>query len=234
MNNLKSIISFITILILTLLSIFLIYQKEIRKSNLLKSLEEINYYSKAHQNITNKIDEYLINTDLKEEYLNYYNIDLLKKDIKNKINNQEISHYNELRNIASKYTNDNIIIYKYASLVEEIINNNLFLDMTLLNKTYISSSNVLFIMMVTSLIVLLLLIISNNNKTIVLSLLILLILPKVFFKVTNLLTNFIYTNQYFTSFILKIIYNIINQLFIIGILLIICISIKSILIKIKK
>lgn len=217
-------ISFIIMTLLIILTIFTIYQKEITTNKLIKNLNKINYYQKAYSNILKEFEEYIINTELKEDIINYYTQEQTKTDIIDIINGKEINHYENLKTIIEKHTNDNNIIEEYTTQINNKIINNLFMtkEYKILTKTRLNTNDTLFINFIIIIIITILLFINyiitkqTNIQVSILSLGLFITLPKIFLIITNILNNFIYINTYFSELILLIINNIVNTLFILG------------------
>lgn len=217
-------ISFIIMTLLIILTIFTIYQKEITTTKLTKNLNKINYYQKAYSNILKEIEEYIINTELKEDIINYYTQEQTKTDIINIINGKEINHYENLKTIIEKHTKDNNIIEEYTTQINNKIINNLFMtkEYKILTKTRLNTNDTIFINFIIIIIITILLFINyiitkqTNIQVSILSLGLFITLPKIFLITTNILNNFIYINTYFSELILLIINNIVNILFILG------------------
>ncbi len=218
------IITFIIMILLIILTIFTIYQKEISTNKFIKNLNKINYYQKSYSNILKEIDEYIINIDLKNDIINYYTQDKAKQDTIDIINNKNIDHYDNLKEIISKHTKDDNIINEYTNQINTKIINNLFMneEYNYLTKTRLNTNDTLFIIFVIIIIITILLFTNYiiNKKidilTPILSLGLFIIIPKLFLITTNILNNFMYTNTYFTELLLLIINNIVNTLFIFG------------------
>lgn len=218
------IITFIIMILLIILTTFIIYQKEISTNKFIKNLNKINYYQKSYSNILKEIDEYIINIDLKNDIINYYTQDKAKQDTINIINNKNIDHYDNLKEIISKHTKDDNIINEYANQINTKIINNLFMndEYNYLTKTRLNTNDTLFIIFIIIIIITILLftnyIITKkiDIQTPIFSLGLFLLIPKLFLITTNILNNFMYTNTYFSELILLIINNIVNTLFIFG------------------
>lgn len=218
------IITFIIMLLLIILSIFIVYQKEISINKISKDLDKINYYQKSYSNILKEIDEYIINIELKEDIINYYTQDKAKIDIINIINGKEINHYDNLKEIVKKHSNEDNIINDYTTQINKKIINNLFMneEYKLLSKTRLNLNDTIFIIFIIIILITILLFINYiiSKKILfesaILSLGLFITIPKIFLILTNILDNFIYTNTYFSELILLIINNIVNILFILG------------------
>lgn len=218
------IITFIIMVLLIILSIFIVYQKEISINKISKDLDKINYYQKSYSNILKEIDEYIINIELKDDIINYYTQDKAKTDIIDIINGKEINYYDNLKEIVKKHSNEDNIINDYTTQINKKIINNLFMneEYKLLSKTRLNTNDTIFIIFIIIILITILLFINYiiSKKILfesaILSLGLFITIPKVFLILTNILDNFIYTNIYFSELILLIINNIVNILFILG------------------
>lgn len=223
--------------VLTVLFIFFIeIEIEIRPNNIITNLENINYYQKAYSNILQEFDNIIVNSELKEEIINYYTFDDNKKDINLIVRGNNIDHYYEIKEIVSKYSKDEKVINKYSKEINELINKNIFMvdEYHVLNKFYLNIYDCLYIIIIFVIIQMFLIIINyflSKNfsfiKVILLSSSILIGLPKLFINFSGIINNFTYGNKYFSELIIFLINNFINELFIYsvaGITFVVCLN----------
>jgi len=209
----------------------------------------MNYYNRVYDNLIEKLNDFIILEDVQELYKEYLNIDSIKEDI-TKITkgiyddmDYKISRYDDFYKIIYEYSQDEEVSKKYASEINNIYINNLFptAPFKLINKLYLKN-NIQFLIILSlaffSIFIGYSLYIFNKSyKYIIISILgmsILIILPNIFIKVFKIFNGFIYTNEYFTNVILKIIYNTFNTLNIIGICIILCILTLWLIKKFRK
>lgn len=237
-NSISHILSFITTLLLTILIFFVFIELNLRNSILIKSLNNINYYEEAYNTIISKVDDFIINEEVKEKFKESISKDIIKNDINNIIikKQYDISHYDEFYNIISEYSTDIEICEKYASEINKIYKSNIFPinEYKMLSKFYIKTTDfIIYSLMISGIIVLfefITFIINKNlkySKISVLASSIIMILPFIFVRTTNIFNNFIYTNNYYTNFLIKILNNIKNSLFIVGLIIIIVIFLNE-------
>lgn len=223
--------------VLTVLFIFFIeFEIEIRPNNIITNLEKINYYQKAYSNILQEFDYVIVNNELKEEIINYYTFDDSKKDINLIVRGNNIDHYHEIKEIVSKYSKDEKVIYKYSKEINDLINKNIFMidEYHTLNKFYLIIFDCLYIIIIFIIIQMILIIINyflSKNfsfiKVILLSSSIFIGLPKLFINLSGIINNFTYGNKYFSELLIFGINNFINELFIYsiaGIVFVICLN----------
>lgn len=232
-TSISHFISFITMVVISVFICFIFIEISFRDRIIIRNLDSINYYQDAYDNIILKIEQNIINEDIKEDYKDYITLEIIKKDIKSIINRQyKVSHYNDFYNIISKYTTDTDISKKYAIMVDDIYANNIFpiSEYKIINRVYIKTRNCLIYSLVFLSIIMILelalYIINNNlkyNKITILSSSILLIFPFIFLNISQTFRHFVYTNSYYTNFFVKIINNIVNSLFIIGLIIVLVI-----------
>lgn len=236
----KKIIVYINTFIMFLLTIifilFIELQIELRPNNIITNLEKINYYQKAYSNVLQNLDDIIVNDKLKEELIQFYSIDILKKDVNLIVRGNKINHYDEIKTIVSKYSKDKKAIEKYSKDVNSIIDNNIFMtsEYKKLNKIYFNIYDCLFATIIFIIIQFIFLIINYLLikklyfiKEIILSTSIILILPKLLLMTSNILNNFTYGNKYFSELIVFFINTYCNKLFmisIVGITTILCLN----------
>lgn len=231
-NSINNLLAFILMSILAMLLVFMIFENNLSLNRVIKNMNNTNYYNKVYNNLIEKINDFIILEDVQEQYKDYVKIDLIKEDI-NKIvkgiydeNYYKVNRYDDFYNIMFEYSKDEEVSEKYAHEINNIYKANLFpvMPFKLINKLYLKN-NIQFVIIITlSLLILflgyILYIINKSYKYVVTSFLgmsILIILPNIFLKLFKVFDGFIYTNEYFTNIILKIIYNTFNTLTIIGI-----------------
>lgn len=223
--------------VLTILFIFFIeFEIEIRPNNIITNLEKINYYQKAYSNILQEFDYVIVNNELKDEIINYYTFDNNIKDINLIVRGNNIDHYYEIKEIVSKYSKDEKVIYKYSKEINDLINKNIFMidEYHTLNKFYLGIFDCIYIIIVFIIIQMILIIINyflSKNfsfiKVILLSSSIFIGLPKLFINLSGIINNFTYGNKYFSELLIFGINNFINELFIYsiaGIVFVICLN----------
>lgn len=242
-NSISHILSFILMILLSFLIIFVVFEISLSKKNILNILNGVNYYTLAQKNIFTKIDDEIVNSEISESYKEYFSIEVIKKDINNILNEEyDISHYNDLDKIINEYSNDEKINQKYTTIVDTIYKKNIFPinEYKLISKLKLNTEQVLFVSIILILLIVFIgsaILIFNKNiyfyKVIILSTSILLLIPSILVRMLNIFKHFIYSNTYYTKFILGIINNITNSLFIIGIILLIVLLV-SYFIKNKK
>lgn len=223
--------------VLTILFIFFIeFEIEIRPNNIITNLEKINYYQKAYSNILQEFDYVIVNNELKDEIINYYTFDNNIKDINLIVRGNNIDHYYEIKEIVSKYSKDEKVIYKYSKEINDLINKNIFMidEYHNLNKFYLNIFDCIYIIIIFIIIQMILIIINyflSKNfsfiKVILLSSSIFIGLPKLFINLSGIINNFTYGNKYFSELLIFGINNFINELFIYsiaGIVFVICLN----------
>ena len=119
--------TFIMIVLTIIFILFIEFQIELRPNNIITNLEKLNYYQKAYSNVLQNLDDIIVNDKLKEELIEYYSIDILKKDVNLIVRGNKINHYDEIKTIVSKYSKDQKTIEKYSKDVNSIIDNNIFM-----------------------------------------------------------------------------------------------------------
>lgn len=217
--------------------IFLIYfEINLRPNNIIKQLDSINYYQKAYSNVLKNFDDIIVNNDLKEELMEFYNLEYVKKDVNLIVRGNSVNHYDQIKNIVSKYSKDDKIIDKYSNDINSIINNNIFMvnDYHELNKVYINIYDCLFITIIFILIEFIFIAINYFLvkglyfiKILLLSSSIFVSIPKLFISISGIFNNFVYGNKYFSELIITFINNYCNDLFIlsiVGVTFIICLK----------
>lgn len=230
-NSISHILSFILMILLSFLIIFVVFEISLSKKNILNILNGVNYYTLAQKNIFNKIDDEIVNSEISESYKEYFSIEIIKKDINNILNEEyDISHYDDLNKIINEYSNDEKINQKYTTIVDTIYKKNIFPinEYKLISKLKLNTEQVLFVSIILILLIVFIgsaILIFNKNiyfyKVIIISTSILLLIPYFLIRIQNIFKQFIYSNIYYTNFIICIINNIINLLFIIGIVLLV-------------
>ena len=131
--------TFIMFVLTIIFILFIEFQIELRPNNIITNLEKLNYYQKAYSNVLQNLDDIIVNNKLKEELIEYYSIDILKKDVNLIVRGNKINHYDEIKTIVSKYSKDQKTIEKYSKDVNSIIDNNIFMtsEYQKLNKIYL-------------------------------------------------------------------------------------------------
>ena len=119
--------TFIMFVLTIIFILFIEFQIELRPNNIITNLEKLNYYQKAYSNILQNLDDIIVNNKLKEELIEYYSIDILKKDVNLIVRGNKINHYDEIKTIVNKYSKDQKTIEKYSKDVNSIIDNNIFM-----------------------------------------------------------------------------------------------------------
>ena len=216
------VLSFIIFALLIIVIVFNVTQFSISKRYVTNYINKSNYSEKVFTNIQGKIDEFIFNKKLQQDYLNFLSKDLIKSDIIKLINNNKIDNDKELSYIIKNYSNDEEIIDNYNKQVNDIYQNNLFpiLEFKLLSKYFFGFDKIFFIDIILFVIISFsftgLSFINRNfyyHKISFLSLSISLILGSIFIKI--IFHNFNYLNYCYTAFFL----NIINFNFIIYLLI---------------
>ena len=111
--------TFIMFVLTIIFILFIEFQIELRPNNIITNLEKLNYYQKAYSNILQNLDDIIVNNKLKEELIEYYSIDILKKDVNLIVRGNKINHYDEIKTIVSKYSKDQKTIEKYRFLIQK-------------------------------------------------------------------------------------------------------------------
>lgn len=239
-KTLSYILSFIIYLSSLLIVSILIFNNELSIKQTKNILDKTNYYENALTNINKKIDTIVIDENLSKEYNNYFNKSMIIKDINTLLKDKEteISHYDKLYKIIEKYDISKESKDKYTKKIDEIYQKNIFpiKEYRIINKLYLNNNQSLYLSIILVLITfftsIVLLLINKNiyyHKISMLALSITLIMPKVLLTLFNIFKNFVYSNTYFTNYFLKILYNIENKLFIIGLLIILLILLNKII-----
>lgn len=140
-------LSFILMVFMAILLIFNIFSFSIRKTTTFYYLNHSDYYDKVKIKIENNIKDYVFEEKLRTDYINYFDNAIIKYDIYKLLNNKEINHIDNLKQITSKYTDDNQVIDNYSKNINNIYSNNLFpiKEYNFLYKFYIGIENILFI-----------------------------------------------------------------------------------------
>lgn len=248
-NSISHVLSFVLMTLLVVVTVLLIFQKELRGRYIRKTLEDINYYELAYENIITGVEDYIVNDEVREMYVDYITIDLVKSDINKILGNiyqdedTKFSRYNDFYKIINSYNDDPNIDDKYASGINNIYVKNIFpiYEFNFIHKLHIANVNVLFVallLLVIALFVFLALFLINKNfKYHIIGIMgygTILLLPKIIIKVFKIFDSFLYTNPYYTKFLLAIMNNITNSLLIIGLLVILLTIIYKILIRKRK
>lgn len=230
-SRISYVLAFLLMVIIVLIVVLFFGEVSIRQKNVSRVLNKVDYYDKAYDNIINKIDDFVINEDIKNDYVAYVDKNLVKKDINAILlksflgEDVNVSHYDDFKGIISKYTKDDVITDKYASYINDIYVKNLFPTKiyNFVLHFYIKTTIVVYLFIILSvlflLISLVLFILNRNIKYHILSLLssgICLILPSCVINISGIFKDFIYTNSYFTSFLLNIVYDALNSYLVLG------------------
>lgn len=228
--------TFIMFVLTIIFILFIEFQIELRPNNIITNLEKLNYYQKAYSNVLQNLDDIIVNNKLKEELIEYYSIDILKKDVNLIVRGNKINHYDEIKTIVSKYSKDKKTIEKYSKDVNSIIDNNIFMtsEYQKLNKIYLNMYDCLFITIIYIIIMFTFIFINyllikklEFIKELILSSSILLCLPKLLITFSGIINNFTYGNKYFSELITTFISTYFNNLFmlsIVGITIVLCLN----------
>ena len=223
--------SLISILIVVSFTLML-YSKVLSESEILKQLDEMNYYEYVYKDIMEKLEVELPNKDLAYIYNKYVTKDQIRKDVKNILDNYYTKSNTNIKkefynNIIKNFKNQNDENIK--SLVNVLANtyyNNLFrtdkFDQAIkLLPLKDSSRGLAFISLIAAIILIAKYIkeIDVYNSFIVSG--IVFLIPKIFIILRDVLKNFYYFNNSLSYFIKMYGYSIINTYFKYGILLII-------------
>ena len=84
--------TFIMFVLTIIFILFIEFQIELRPNNIITNLEKLNYYQRAYSNILQNLDDIIVNNKLKEELIDYYSIDILKKDVNLIVRGNKINH----------------------------------------------------------------------------------------------------------------------------------------------
>ena len=227
-------LSFILFVLMLFIIVFNVLEFSISKEKTISYISNSNYLQKASLNIQNRLNEFIINEDLANNYIKYLNKDLMKKDIIRLINNEEINHNENLFELIKTYTDDKEIINSYTKQVSNIYKNNLFpiYEYKIINNYSFSIDKITLINAIIISIILILFttlyLINkdfNYHKISLLSLSLLLILGSIFMKI--IFHNFGYVNNYYTDYFLSILnINIIIDI-VIGLVISIILIIKD-------
>ena len=238
-SSITNFISFIIMSVFVCILAFISYEISIREKVLLKRMDNCDYYDRAYKNIDSKLDDFIINEDIKRSYSDYITKDLVTKDINLLISQSyekkpSISRYNDFYKIIEKYTQDDDVKKVYSNKINDIYSSNLVptQELSLINIFYMSTSSVIFIVisfmtLCIGLVFLLFFINKNLNfiKPILVGVSVLCVIPFVV-KLLGLFNGFIYTNVYYTDFLLGIIDGIVNVMFIISIVITFILTVK--------
>ena len=235
-NSISHILSFISMILIFILVSFILIELNLRYTLLNYNLVKINYYEDAYNNIILNIDQTIQNKEIKKLYKEYINKDIVKRDIKKIIKNKNynISHYEDFYKVMSNYTDDLKVCENYTKVIDKIYSDNIFSirEYKLLNKLYLDNTNflmyILFLITIIIILQFIIFIINKNLKYNILSLFssgILMIIPFIYINITQIFKSFIYTNMYYTNFLLCIINSIKNLLCLFGLFIIVIISV---------
>lgn len=247
-NSLSHILAFCLMILAVITFLLISFQIELRFSVIKKNLQKNDYYYEAYDNILSKSTDYIINDEVLEIYKNYLNVGIIKEDVNKTINNivsdnkEVVSRYSDFYEMMINYCKDDVISKKYALELDKIYINNLFptKELKSIKELYIPSTNLLLFTMALLLIFLIvavvLFFINKNFKFHVISLLttsILLMLPLIFIKVFNIFENFLYTNTYYTEFLISIVNNSFSSAYNYGVLILLILVSPKLIKKIK-
>ncbi len=210
----------------------MLYSKLLAESEILKQLDEMNYYDYAYKDITSKLEQELPNNELKYVYDKYVTKDKIKSDIKSILDNYynkendsiEKEFYNNVfKNFGSK---DNENIKSLCNTLANTYYNNLFkidkLSKIIKLLPFKNASKGLAFVFLAATIFLIVLFHKNiaiYNSFIVTG--ILFLIPKLFILLKDIIKNFYYYNNTLSYFIKMYGYNIINTYFKYGLILLI-------------
>ena len=139
-SSVSHVLSFITTLLFTLLIAFIFIEFNLRHSILINKLNSINYYNSAYNTIVSKVDNFIVNEEIKEKYKDFITKDIIKKDVNSIISKTDynISHYDDFYKIINEYSSDVDICEKYSKEIDSIYTNNIFPinEYKLINKFY--------------------------------------------------------------------------------------------------
>ena len=235
-SSIIHVLSFTLMIILTIFTLFISLESTLTKKSILNNLNKINYYDLAFNNIKEEVSNFVINKEIKNKYLEYFTINMIKSDIKNIINGKSVNRYIDLYNIIDSYTNDISINKRYAKEINDIYTYNLFptREYNMINKLYLNNKLFITISVITIIILIsvILLILNKDKKflkTSILSSSILLLCPYLVIKIFNIFDKFVYTNSYFSKFFITLIDNFTFKLFITGLIVIILLIINKLL-----
>jgi len=235
-NSISHVLTFILMIIFSVIIFFVAGEKELRSSVIVNRLEKENYYYKIYGTILSKVDDYVANEEVMQLYKDYLSIDLVKNDVNKIIRNiyanksLNVSRYDDFYHIINEYSKDSTISKKYAEGINQIYMNNLFptREMTLIHELYVPTTDVIFILIVALFlclfISLLLFVLNKNSKFHIIAMLsssIIFILPNIFIKFFGIFDNFVYTNEYFTDVLISIINNTVSNVCLFGLVIVI-------------
>ena len=246
-SSINHVLAFILMILLIFISTFISIKIAFSSKNVIRVLENSEYYEKSYSNIHKEIDNYVINDELNDLYKKHITKDLIEKDINSIISNfyskkeSNINRYDEFYQIFIKYNKDKDMGKTYASEINDIYTKNIFptSEFNLLNKFYFGSLDLLFVLIISTVAVLfistILAFTSKKYKYHLYSLSgysIFIIIVNILIKI--LFRNFMYTNEYFTKFLLSIVSNIFTYQLAIAIIIILGILILKKLKKVKE
>lgn len=125
-NKINYILEITLTFFLFLLSVIIILMIIMQDKVILKVMDNSKYYDKTLEIINEEIESNVFNDDIKGEYQAFFSKDLIKKDVIKNLNNEKISHFNDLYLIMDKYTDDAEIINTYAQNINNIYLSNYF------------------------------------------------------------------------------------------------------------
>lgn len=240
----------ITIL-LSLMLIFtfssIIYANILTKNDVIEVIDDINYYDIINEDLTKKLANSLPNDELAYVYTKYVNLDTIKKDISFLLDNYDhnIYDYSEVKkrfyqnviNELSDYDQNNQNVIELANDLSNIYANNI-LPTKQLSKISDKlpfkeiSENIAILTLLITILTLLICIFLTKQNYIYNSMLttgILFIIPTIFIKFNNFVSNLYYYSNSFSIFIKNYFYSVINNYFIIGSILIVLALIGNVL-----
>ena len=245
-SSISHVLAFILMILIVFASTFISLRVSFNSKNVIRVLEKNNYYEESYSKIYKEIDDYVINDELNGLYKKYVTKELVKKDINSIINNfyskkeSQINRYDDFYEIFINYNSDSEIAKVYAGEINDIYVRNIFptSEFNLLNKVYFGSLDFLFGLIIDIVGILLisavLAIINKNFKyhTYALSgysifVIVISVLIKIIFR------DFMYTNEYFTKFLMGIISNIFIYQIVVAFIIIACLFILKKITKLK-
>lgn len=223
--------SIISILIVVSFTLML-YSKVLSEKEILRQLDEMNYYDYAYKDIIDKLELELPNKDLAYIYNKYVTKDQIKKDVKTILDNYYIKGNNNIKkefynNVIKNFKNQkDENVKSLVNTLADVYYNNLFrtdkfdqaIKMLPLKN---SSKGLAFISLVIAIVLIAKYIkeIDVYNSFIVSG--IAFLVPKVIITLRDVLKNFYYYNNSLSYFIKMYGYNIISTYLKYGVLLLI-------------
>lgn len=170
-----------------------------------------SYAANVYNVFKNDLDSIIFDESIKNEYLKFYDVKLIKSDLVKYINNKSINHNSSLEIILKNNISDTDKIKQQNEKVYEVYKSNMFIKSEykkLHNKFLLDSNNILFIniILITSITLLFTYLYFKNKDLIKQSLLNVastFILVFVIIKYT--FRNMYYINDYYTNFLKYII-----------------------------